>query len=146
MHNKSEILPFSEFKFKKEGVSYLNCRFAEASRIETKEEFILKPNGNSYSCAFEKLSYDLLALCGVNVPQTYLVYEEKNKHYWLASRKEKGYQDLSCWLLKINNELKDEAKGWLQQQAIPGTNGENKPIVGLFENVAVFTFLQIWTQ
>src|ERR1700730_14712086 len=65
------------------------------------EEFILKNfRKNSWICSYEKLCYDLLQLCGVKVPETFLVYDAKNEHYLLASKKEQGYQDLHKWLPK----------------------------------------------
>jgi len=118
----------------------------QAKNGKTKE-FALKKFKKAESCAIEKLSYDLLQLCGVKVPKTYILNDERNEPTVLASRIEPGYKDLLFWVggtlrgkeftryLEKENEI-------FKNQHIPTQNKKEKPIIGLFENVGVFAFLQ----
>ncbi len=138
--------------FQENGVSYRggNSNCIGVTKSGTDEEFVLKNFNDGFYCAHEKLCYDLLALCGVKVPETYIVHEDKADKYWLASRKEPRYQDLYQWLFKAGPDPNpDELPRFfaqitekLQKQSLLGSDGGEKPIRGLYENVAIFMFLQ----
>ncbi len=148
---KQVFQPYSDFTENGKVYATSQRKHTGAMKSGTNEEFILK-KGLGIDCVHEKLCYDLLALCGVKVPETYVIHREKGDgQYWLASRKEKGYQDLGVFLLRVaqktdqSGKLKidfPKAEPWLRKQSLPGKDGLPKPIQGLYENVAVFMFLQ----
>lgn len=96
------------------------------------KKFVIKEFKSPVICALEKLAYDLLQLCGVRVPKTYIVENDQKKLASLASRFEPGYKDLKVWLGSPDPAL-------IKDQKLNG-----KPIKGLFENYAIFAFLQDW--
>ena len=159
--SKKEPMMLSIDEFKPNGVVYAkqsssNTKPYGATRKDEKtgetEEFVLKTGNYPPEASLEKIYCDLLALCGVKVPKTYLVADKK-KAPLLASRKEQGYADLFVWLFSVaaRNPQEDDrnrwqvdspkAYKWLATQSMQGKNGEVKPIRGLYENVAIFMFL-----
>lgn len=92
--------------------------------------------------AEEKLAYDLYALCGVEVPEHFLVEEEtKGKiQLHIASEIMPGFKTIGDWVAEKSSD----------DFYVLNANGRvnrffrNKTITGLFENLAVFAFLYDW--
>lgn len=117
------------------------------SKSAIEKRFAAKTFEKKYeqSCALEKLSYDLLDLCGLKVPKTYIMHDDSSSI--LLSRIEPGYKnflDLVGGECNAENNTfkfdKDALTRSAQTQSI-SFNNKNKPIIGLFENVAIFMFL-----
>lgn len=105
--------------------------------------FSLKSSGR-YECfaIAEKTYFDLLALCGVIVPKSYLVKTEQGRLSQIASHMEPGYKDLVHYLegkTEIHKGYKWDLTALASQLSSQTIHA--KPIKGLFENIAVFVFL-----
>lgn len=76
MPQKNIILPRERFKDTEQVLVGGNSTPIVTAVKETKSKkiknFALKTFDTEEDCAFEKLSYDLLKLCGVKVPKTYI--------------------------------------------------------------------------
>lgn len=116
--------------------------------------YIWKIFPDKSKCLHEKICYDLLQLCGVKVPKTYIVRSQEGSYTILASQKEKGYRDLFTCVggEKIGNIFVKTNPSVLEQSfakqcvlADYTSNNQEKPIVGLFENLVIHTvFLMDW--
>lgn len=153
---KEVVKPADRFKTTTEvllgGTSKPVVAHKQAKSGKTKE-FALKKFGSANDCAREKLYYDLLRLCGVKVPKTYILADEKGELTILASRIEEGYKNLLYW---VGGQIQEEKKVVLNQEVQAASfskqcvlaeytsNKKDKPIIGLFENLPVFLFLQDW--
>lgn len=105
--------------------------------------FVLKSNPDFPGMTIAaKVYFDLLSLCGVTVPKTYLVKNDAGQIEQIASHMKPGYLDLLHYL--DAKSIMHETIHWdieklnaiLQSQTI-----RSKPIKGLFENIPVFVFL-----
>lgn len=114
---------------------------SQETKPQVTKQFAKKKFSDERSCAYEKLAYDLLELCGVKVPKTYILADENNEFTLLVSRIEPGYKNLLDWCGGSYN-LETIEKN-LSNQCI-SSNQKTKPIVGLYENLAVFNFLHDW--
>ncbi|KTD50905.1 hypothetical protein [Legionella quateirensis] len=160
MTQKNIILPRKRFKDTKQqlvGGNSTPIITVKKTKSNEHKNFALKKFQNfnaEENCALEKLSYDLLELCGVKVPKTYILPDEKGKYSILVSRIEPGYKDLLIWMggkLTAKDRIivfdtKTHMESFPKQYVLAKhtRNNQNKPIIGLYENVAVFAFLGDW--
>lgn len=95
--------------------------------------------------AEEKLAYDLYALCGVEVPEHFLVEEEtKGKiQLHIASEIMPGFKTIWNWIFENRLDPLNSLSG-SEIRCIPIVFFRTKKIKGLFENLAVFAFLYDW--
>ncbi|WP_172653465.1 hypothetical protein [Legionella fallonii] len=157
MPQKNIILPRERFKDTEQqlvGGNSTPIVTVKETKSNKSKNFALKKFNSQETCALEKLSYDLLELCGVKVPKTYILPDEKGNYSILVSRIEPGYKDLLIWMGgELNAEVKrvtfniETHKESFPKQYVLAkytSNNQNKPIIGLYENVGVFAFLGDW--